>query len=298
MKINKIEIFKRLKPITTLFVLILLCNQVLAQVDSGIVEPLETEMTLEVWQLGDGSIDFRVDVIAEDSLGNKIEVDGAVIDVSQIVDDSAHLIAQTVTNSLGKALLNIPSTNTLTVDDEGYLKFTVSFGGNEDYLDCSGEASFKRMYMNIEIDEDEDSLKSLLITAHFLDAENIEQAVHEVELLVYVKRMFGWLQIGDIWMEDGEGYFDFPLDIPGDADGNLMIAVKLVDSDDFASAEQTLPTDWGIPVDYSIKEKPRALWSDYAPVWMIIALIIVLTGVWFNFVLAIIKVYKMSKIKE
>ena len=145
---------------------------------------------------------------------------------------------------------------------------------------------------------EEDSLRTLYVTANYIDGNADEQPLHEAELIIYVKRLYSWLPIGDIYMEDGEGSFEFPTDISGNDKGNLIVAVKLEDSDDFASAEEQINVNWGVAVDYSIDENPRALWSNYAPTWMIVALIIVMLGVWFNFFLAIFKVFKMAKAKD
>ncbi|PLX00842.1 MAG: hypothetical protein C0593_00065 [Marinilabiliales bacterium] len=294
MKIHTAAIIRILTSLLAIIVLLTVSDHLTAQE----AEPLESDLALTVWQLGDGSIEFNIEISAEDASDNYYEVSGALVNLSQVIGDSVQLVAQTVTNSAGKASLIIPPEKTFEVDTEGFVYFLLSYDGDEQFRECEAEAGFKRVFIDVEIDEDEDSSKSLYVTAHFIDSEGNEQPLHDEELLFYVKRLYSWLPIGDIWMEEGEGYFDFPLDIPGDDNGGLTVAIRLEDSENFASAKQIISLNWGIPVDYSEKEIQRTLWSNYAPVWMIIALIFVLAGVWINFFLAIFKIFRMSKSKE
>ncbi len=300
MELAKKYIFRKSKLILLIIPLffISLSSPLLAQDDEAEeAEPLETTMKLSAWQMSDGSVEFRILFSAEDTSANVFDVPEAIIDISLVGNDSTTIIAQTITNNSGKASLIIPSDNKFAIDTGGFVYFTASFEGNDLYGECEEEIGFKRLKINVETVE-EDSLRTLYVTANYIDGNADEQPLHEAELIIYVKRLYSWLPIGDIYMEDGEGSFEFPTDISGNDKGNLIVAVKLEDSDDFASAEEQINVNWGVAVDYSIDENPRALWSNYAPTWMIVALIIVMLGVWFNFFLAIFKVFKMAKAKD
>jgi hypothetical protein len=88
---------------------------------------------------------------------------------------------------------------------------------------------------------------------------------------------------------------EFPDDIPGDSAGMLTIVARVVEHDHFGTATKTKSIDWGVPVSYEVKPLPRQLFTDEAPLWMIIGVFIALVGAWYHFFLSIFKLYNLKR---
>jgi hypothetical protein len=58
--------------------------------------------------------------------------------------------------------------------------------------------------------------------------------------------MFSQLKVGEVSIEEGEGIFEFPNDIPGDTLGMVTILAKIVDHDDFANLAKSQDVAWGV----------------------------------------------------
>jgi hypothetical protein len=56
----------------------------------------------------------------------------------------------------------------------------------------------------------------------------------------------------------------------------------------FGTVERRITEKWGIPTSYSVPAVHRALWTKTPPMWMIITLSVLLTGVWGHYMFAVI----------
>jgi hypothetical protein len=95
--------------------------------------------------------------------------------------------------------------------------------------------------------------------------------------------------------ENGSASLEFPTDLPGDSEGNLTIIAKFEEHETFGNVERASQQKWGIP---SVNPAPiahRALWTKTPPMWMIITLSILLTGVWGHYLFAIISLIIIKK---
>ena len=65
--------------------------------------------------------------------------------------------------------------------------------------------------------------------------------VKEIEVKLYVQRMFSLLPVGDAVATDEEGIssFEFPNDIPADLDGKLTVFAKVEDDENLGNLEGT-----------------------------------------------------------
>ena len=72
--------------------------------------------------------------------------------------------------------------------------------------------------------------------------------------------------------------------------GNIIIVAKIEENDLYGNVEGQSSITWGIPKQYYLAEMPtRELWTPIAPLWMIVTLITMLTGVWAHYFYAIIQ---------
>lgn len=96
-----------------------------------------------------------------------------------------------------------------------------------------------------------------------------------VEVMLFVKRYFGRLQVGDIKTTNAAGLanFEFPSDLPGDKDGFVEVTAMVNDPNGLMrTTPATAALDLGKPTDRPGLTSTRAWWStrDRAPVWVIL----------------------------
>ncbi|MGD0710638.1 MAG: cytochrome c [Bacteroidales bacterium] len=121
------------------------------------------------------------------------------------------------------------------------------------------------------------------------------------EVNVFVKRCFGNLQIGKPEQTDnnGEATFDFPKDLPGDKDGNIVFIAKVTD-DKLGEFEANKKLQIGVPTDKPSLTENRAIWNvvSKAPIWLLATYIIsvlVVLSILAYLILNLVKIKKLSK---
>lgn len=195
-------------------------------------------------------------------------------------------LGKTRAESSGSAVLRI-SSNSLPVDKEGKVTFNASFAGMGNYLPVSQSVTFKRSKIIVTLIK-EDTIKKIGIKAVQFEADNTEKPLKE-KVSIYVPRMLSNLKIGEVELdENGTGSLDYPNGLIGDSTGFLTIYAMIEENETFGTVRGAASAQWGIPKHYYAAEKPgRELWTPVAPVWMIITLIIMLTGVWAHYTYAV-----------
>jgi hypothetical protein len=204
-------------------------------------------------------------------------------------------LADIVTNENGNAILQIENGYPLPWDEDGMCIFGARFEGNENARSADGELYITDVDIDFAFtEEEEERYVNVIVTKN--DTEGTKVPVYEAEVYGYVERMFSLLPIGEDYSdEEGKLTFEFPKKLPGDSIGNLIVVVRINESDEFGTVEMKKPVRWGLPRDFSESRQPRGLWTDEAPVWMSMAVLIILAGAWLNFFMAIYRVYQMKK---
>ena len=127
--------------------------------------------------------------------------------------------------------------------------------------------------------------------------------IEDLELYFYVKRTFSLLPIGDPFNatdQNGIIEVEFPNDLPGDTEGNLIIVVKIFESDLYNDLTIETTKNWGLPI---ILEDPkiekRSLWAAAAnaPISLVIVVSSMIIAVWFIICYMLFKLYKISRVK-
>ena len=127
--------------------------------------------------------------------------------------------------------------------------------------------------------------------------------IEDLELYFYVKRTFSLLPIGDPFNatnENGIVEVEFPNDLPGDTEGDLIIVVKIFESDLYNDLSLEMTKNWGLPTildDPNIEK--RSLWAAAAnaPISLVITVSSMIIAVWYIICYIIFKLYKISRIK-
>jgi hypothetical protein len=202
------------------------------------------------------------------------------------------LIGKAVTDDKGAAKFEINSGLRLDAGNDGMLSFITEFGGNDTIAPASAEISVKDLKMELTMSE-ADSIKTVSVKAFSMAGDNKKPVTGET-VKVYVPRMFSLLPIGDLTLDDsGTANIEFPADLPGDKDGNLVIVARIEDNSTYGTIEKRETLKWGIPTDYSVPVTHRALWTSIAPKWMIYSLSVLLAGVWAHYLFAIISLIRI-----
>jgi len=148
-----------------------------------------------------------------------------------------------------------------------------------------------------------DSTKKLIVSAYEQLKKGDSVSAAGVEVILFVKRFFGKMQVGEIKTTDAKGqvFFDFPSDIPGNKDGFVEITATVNDPKNIMkTTPATTILTIGVPTNRPSLTATRAWWStrDHAPVWIILTYtfsVIIVWGFIIYIVYTILKIRKLSK---
>lgn len=122
------------------------------------------------------------------------------------------------------------------------------------------------------------------------------RAIAAAELVFYVQRTFGLLQVGEGTTDSlGTVGVEFKADIPpGDSSGKIIIVAKASDTDAMAdtSAQITAPSRLAFPPDVPV---PRSMKGAHAPAWLIASFASVMVIVWGLFGYVVFLLYKIKR---
>lgn len=216
------------------------------------------------------------------------------INYSVLKNDEELVIGDAVTDAKGEAMFIISADYKLPENEELFTVLTASFAGNDSCRSSSSDVEIKDIDMHIELGSMDEKTITIALTEQNKEGEVVP--VVDEFVSISIERLFSLLPIGDGTSdENGIMEFTFEDEIPGDEDGDVTIVARLEESDLYGTVEVANQAKWGTPVDYTVDVSARALWSDQAPLWMLIAVFVVLGGAWFNFILVLVNLFKMKK---
>ncbi len=169
------------------------------------------------------------------------------------------------------------------------------------------------LFFNASIMYSQDEMEDAIVSLSFSEENDIKTIIatvidqtglpiEELELYFYVQRTFSLLPLGDGFNETDESgvlEIEFPNDLPGDAEGNVTIVVKITESDLYNDLALETIKNWGITVLVDKAEEKRSLWASAAnaPVSLITSVSLMIIAIWYIIFHIIFKLYKISKIK-
>lgn len=205
--------------------------------------------------------------------------------------DTKNIIVNT--NKEGIAYLVIDK-NTKLNEVNGTINFQAAFNGNDTLESIVQEISLKDATILLTFDQ-VDSLRT--VNAKFIEiygADTLPVAGQTVSF--YVPRMLSFLKIAEETTdESGNISFEFPIDLPGQKNGMITVVARIEENETYANIEVMKAIKWGVPIINPVPESHRALWTQVAPVWMIITLSIMLVGVWSHYIFTIIQLFLIRK---
>ena len=210
-----------------------------------------------------------------------------------IDNDREIVLGKTHTNEKGIASLIVPSDHQYTTDNEGYINLEARFYKTNFLPRKTAKQRFKDIQLSLNL-ETIDSLNTVVLKAFTLDSLGVASPVNNLNINIAVKGMLSNLILDEATIENGNYNFEFPSDIPGDLDGNIIVYSIIDDHDDFGDVVQEATAVWGM-VRPAEKENNHMLWSSAAPYWMYVVLTILLVGVWANYAYTIYNLFKLKK---
>lgn len=148
-----------------------------------------------------------------------------------------------------------------------------------------------------------DQMKKIVVTANEKLAEGKSGPAAGVEIILYAKRYFGKMQVGDMKSTNalGQAIFEFPADLPGNKEGYVELTAMVNDPKSVMKTAPALATlAIGSPTDKPGLTETRAWWSTRgnAPIWIILTYtlsVIIVWGFIFYILYSILQIRKLSK---
>lgn len=117
-----------------------------------------------------------------------------------------------------------------------------------------------------------DSIKSVVNVQVTASEKNAVVTLKDAEIILFVSRTFGKIQIDKALRTDNEGRatFNFAKDMPGDKLGNLELVVK-VNDEVYGEIESKSTLKIGVPTNRPSLTEKRAMWNVMAkaPIWLL-----------------------------
>jgi hypothetical protein len=203
-------------------------------------------------------------------------------------------LGRSITDEEGYAEIILPATTKLSKDEEGYFNFTVTFEGNDKYDAASESLRMKDFVIKLDAHMI-DSVRMLFVDAYSIEADGSQVPFDEGEIGIYVQGMFSRLPLEPVWMEKGHGEIEFPADVIGDPMGKVKIFAAVMEHEEFGNVEDGLMRIWGLGYRHA-NQIGRELWTSEAPWWMVIALAIMIAGVWGHYVFAMTQLARIKRV--
>lgn len=263
---------------------------------NGVAQELDASnykirFNLKTVKQSDNSRLLEVSFLGQNKKDRKDKVPVFDAEIKFYNDDT--LLGTSKTSNEGIAQITVPENQTYIKDKEGYITFKAIFEGSDGLDEEDDDVSVKDLHLELNLEEI-DSIKTVIVKAFTLDSLGVKIPVEEADIKISVEGMLSKMKLEEGTIEDGEFEFEFPTDLPGDANGDIIVYSIIEDHDDFGNVFQKKSENWGNFNNQIVKEENK-LWSEAAPIWMYIVLTILLVGVWANYVYTALYLFRIKK---
>lgn len=256
-------------------------------------EPIEPVMEMTYLKDTEGKVNIRTSMV---NYVNRMPVPlpGLKIDF-YAGEDSLVVLGSVDTDEEGLAVLVMEGYPDLPAGEDGSVRYYAEYTGTDKILSADYEVYIIDVNLEMSLDL-VDSVKTVSLRAYSL-VDGEEVPVADEDVYVYVKRMFKDLPVGEDFLdENGEFVTEFPDDIPGNAEGDIEVIARFNDHYLFGTVEKRETIQWGVSTQYEYAVSQRTLWTQIAPLWMIITLSVLLAGVWGHYIYVVIQLFRLRKI--
>lgn len=152
----------------------------------------------------------------------------------------------------------------------------------------------KTVQLDIKYDSISNRLSLFAISVINKDTVRIKKA----EGLVFIKRLFGGLQVGQATKTNDKGIaiFDYPKNLPGDINGKIDFELRLNDTV-YGEVIKTKSLKIGVPTNVPGLTEKRTMWNveSKAPIWLLATYFSILAGVWLTIGYIVFSIFRIKK---
>lgn len=255
-------------------------------------ELITPRITASYFKLSNGTKRITVALSAKEN-DKRVNIPNAELQIITQNETVRTVLGSIVTNQEGKASFDIEPGITLPRDPDGNYTFTVLFGGNTKLDKASQSIHVTDAFLEISLNE-QDTIKTITARVFKRNEKGEKVVVPDVPVEFNVKRLFCLYTIGNEKTDSsGMCSTEFPSNMPGDKYGKVTIVVRMPDNETFGTVEESKDINWGKLLVYQTKPI-RGLGDTDAPLWMVYALLVLLSGVWLHVVYIIILVIRIN----
>lgn len=275
----------RLNNITRLSLLLMFLATGLKLSAQEDVEKIPVNMQLEYFKQGDGNEKVKVRIFYRGEGRKIIPVSGVAVKLFMDEVEENGVISNLLTDENGNGFFVLDNEKYRnSIKGKAEYNFIALMEATDKYEEAEEELTIKPSRIVMSLSEDGEEGKNISANFYGLD-ENGEMApVPGAEVKFYVKRMVSLLEIeGEETETDEEGFISAicPSDIPGDANGNIILVARVEGHDEYGTVEFSQSAQWGVPLvirDFS----HRTFWSSraHAPIALLIVFFTIIAGVW------------------
>ncbi|MDH5603860.1 MAG: hypothetical protein OEY51_07970 [Cyclobacteriaceae bacterium] len=225
-----------------------------------------------------------------------VNIHGLTVKVFLIVEEEERLLGEVITDHKGDAVYTLKESDMIPTDTTGYIRYEIRSASNDLYSSADDDL----LVLLGDIDAKVSKTDSTLTVRANLVNHVSGEAVPDATIKVLLKRQFAPLTLGkDFYTTDEEGKLKVNLknNLPGDAQGNLVIQVVLEDDENYRNIvkEVVIPTEVMIARDNSYDES--SMWSSRynTPWWLLVFPNLIIFGVWMTMFYLVYKLIIISK---
>lgn len=263
-------------------------------------EKARVRMSLNYFKIAEDSCDLTVKVLTRQDR-KYVPVSGIIINLFLNEQTKSGMMGNITTDEEGLGSFILPDKFYMALDTLTTFEFFARLKNDPNYQDKITSLEVRDASMTVAY---YDSLKEIKVTLLEKDSTGLGVPVEDADIKFYVKRLFSLLPVGgdnNFTDEEGGVSINFPTNLPGDADGNLEVVIKLEDDEYYGNiiVSKTLP--WGS--DLLIHKDTfdqRTMWSsrDKTPWYLLIFPNLILLTVWgviFYLIMQLVKIYRIGK---
>lgn len=217
-------------------------------------------------------------------------------------ESDSNFIGKVITDARGNAKAILPPALKTAWDASPTHTLLGISEPTKDFDAATGEITITKTRINIDTASAE-GVRSIIVNVT-AEKDGAWIPAPDVEMRVGINRLGGILSAGEeeTYTTDSSGSVTVEVkkdSLPGDEKGNIVLAAKVEDNDQYGNllVEKTVP--WGIAVqpDKTFFQQ-RTLWSTrfHTPVWLLLMAYSIVIGVWSTIIYLVIQIVKIKKL--
>jgi hypothetical protein len=253
------------------------------------------DLELEYFQVNqEKHLDISLSLLGEN---DPFSLEGVIVNLFHGEISESEKLGSITTNEQGKGRFRLNEEFDASTDSLYEFIFIARVERN-DLIDYSEtELTIRKSNLSVEPFIENDKT---YVRANFLEKLETGEMnpVEWEELLFEVKRKFGLLPVEEFAFTDEQGQVlvEYPDDIPGDEDGNIVIVVRVEEHPDYGNVEIHNSLPWGVPLitDAGLEDM-RTWFSRDPPLFFALIFWGSVIAAWGTIFIVIFNVFKIHK---